>query len=96
MFSDTHHCPCLFAALWTSHEDSCAAAAHDCLVCPHCMVDITYWGRVDELLSSPVTQSTSTSTSTSHGRYPGGQRESRANADGGEKAEAGRTENGRR
>ena len=54
MFTDTQLCPCIFASEWVSHEDSCAAANHDCLTCSHCMSNINYWGQVDELLKLPV------------------------------------------
>lgn len=50
MFSETESCPHIFSSKWTSHEDSCAAAYHNCITCHHCMANIYYWGMVDEIL----------------------------------------------
>lgn len=52
MFSETESCPHIFSSNWTSHEDSCAAAYHNCITCHHCMANIYYWGTVDEILQS--------------------------------------------
>lgn len=52
MFSETESCPYIFSSNWTSHEDSCAAAYHNCITCYHCMADIYYWGMVDEILQT--------------------------------------------
>lgn len=58
MFSDNVHCPCISGTDWSSHEESCGAAGRDCIACPYCMANITYWGRVDEVLgtSTSLTQ----------------------------------------
>lgn len=52
MFSETESCPYIFSSNWTSHEDSCAAANHNCITCHHCMANIYYWGTVDEIVQS--------------------------------------------
>lgn len=52
MLSETESCPYIFSSNWTSHEDSCAAANHNCITCNHCMANIYYWGTVDEILRS--------------------------------------------
>lgn len=52
MFSETESCPHIFSSNWTSHEDSCAAANHNCITCHYCMANIYHWGTVDEILQS--------------------------------------------
>src|SRR4051812_36705104 len=53
MFSETDSCPYILTSKWISHEESCAAACHNCITCNYCMTNINYWGAIDDYLQIP-------------------------------------------